>query len=208
VEAFVSLFAAWMASSPVLLAFGGDSMIELLSAVVVLWRFRAPAQERSEKQVARIAGALLFMLAAYVTVVSAMTLLGHLPRDSDLDLRCCNHALACQGKAEAVCHYGQCRTPSGCRGIRAMCLPFRNRSCRPWNQRDLAPLVGRPDRRSCDCSANLMGRTGSHARQSLWLLLILAEKIASRWGLVLSICVQSPQEGNTLFLLPIHSQLL
>jgi divalent metal cation (Fe/Co/Zn/Cd) transporter len=77
VEAFVSLFAAWMASSPVLLAFGGDSMIELLSAVVVLWRFRAPAQERSEKQVARIAGALLFMLAAYVTVVSAMTLLGH-----------------------------------------------------------------------------------------------------------------------------------
>jgi divalent metal cation (Fe/Co/Zn/Cd) transporter len=77
VEAFVSLSAAWMARSPALLAFGGDSTIELLSAVVVLWRFRAPAQERSEKQVARIAGALLFMLAAYVAVVSAMTLLGH-----------------------------------------------------------------------------------------------------------------------------------
>jgi divalent metal cation (Fe/Co/Zn/Cd) transporter len=77
VEAFVSLSAAWMARSPALLAFGGESTIELLSAVVVLWRFRAPAQERSEKQVARIAGALLFMLAAYVAVVSAMTLLGH-----------------------------------------------------------------------------------------------------------------------------------
>src|ERR1700693_6246469 len=77
VEASVSLFAAWMARSPALLAFGGDSAIELLSAVVVLWRFRAPAQERSEKHVARIAAALLFILAAYVAVVSAMTLLGH-----------------------------------------------------------------------------------------------------------------------------------
>src|SRR5580704_3688384 len=77
VEAALSLWTAWMARSPALLAFGGDSTIELLSAVVVLWRFRAPAQERSEKQVARIAGALLFTLAAYVTVVSAMTLLGH-----------------------------------------------------------------------------------------------------------------------------------
>jgi divalent metal cation (Fe/Co/Zn/Cd) transporter len=77
VEASVSLSAAWMARSPALLAFGGDSAIELLSAVSVLWRFRAPAQERSEKHVARIAAVLLFMLAAYVTVVSAMTLVGH-----------------------------------------------------------------------------------------------------------------------------------
>ena len=77
VEVVVSLSAAWTAHSPALLAFGGDSAIELLSAVVVLWRFRAPAQERSEKHVARIAAALLFILAAYVAVVSAMTLLGH-----------------------------------------------------------------------------------------------------------------------------------
>jgi hypothetical protein len=36
VEAAVSLFAAWRARSPALLAFGGDSAIELFSAVVVL----------------------------------------------------------------------------------------------------------------------------------------------------------------------------
>ena len=36
VEAAVSLFGAWRASSPSLLAFGGDSAIELFSAVVVL----------------------------------------------------------------------------------------------------------------------------------------------------------------------------
>lgn len=76
-EASVSLSAAWMARSPALLAFGGDSAIELLSAAAVLWRFRSSAQERSEKQVARMAAALLFILAAYVAVVSAMTLLGH-----------------------------------------------------------------------------------------------------------------------------------
>jgi divalent metal cation (Fe/Co/Zn/Cd) transporter len=77
VEAAISLSAAWKARSPALLAFGGDSAIELLSAAAVLWRFRSSAQERSEKQVARIAAALLFILAAYVAVVSAMTLLGH-----------------------------------------------------------------------------------------------------------------------------------
>ena len=49
VEAAASLSAAWMARSPALLAFGGDSAIELLSAIAVLWRFRAHApQEQSE----------------------------------------------------------------------------------------------------------------------------------------------------------------
>jgi len=78
VEAAVSLSAASMARSPALLAFGGDSAIELLSAIVVLWRFRTHADpEQSEKHAARIAGILLFILAAYVAVVSALTLLGY-----------------------------------------------------------------------------------------------------------------------------------
>ena len=77
VEAAVSLAAAWMARSPALVAFGGDSAIELFSAIVVLWRFRAHAdQEQSEKHAARIAAVLLFILAAYVVVVSTLTLLG------------------------------------------------------------------------------------------------------------------------------------
>jgi len=78
VEAAVSLSAAWMARSPALLAFGGDSAIELLSAIVVLWRFRTHADpEQSERHAARIAGILLLILAAYVAVVSALTLLGY-----------------------------------------------------------------------------------------------------------------------------------
>jgi divalent metal cation (Fe/Co/Zn/Cd) transporter len=77
-EACVSLSAAWMARSPALLAFGGDSAIELLSAGVVLWRFRNQTRpEQVELQAARIAGALLFGVAACVAVVSAVSLLGY-----------------------------------------------------------------------------------------------------------------------------------
>jgi len=78
VEAAVSLFAAWRARSPALLAFGGDSAIELFSAVVVLWRFRASdAHKDAERQTAHVAGALLFALGAYVTATSATSLLGN-----------------------------------------------------------------------------------------------------------------------------------
>jgi divalent metal cation (Fe/Co/Zn/Cd) transporter len=78
IEAAVSLFAAWQARSPALLAFGGDSAIELFSAVVVLWRFRASdAHEDVERRAARVAGALLFALAAYVAITSITSLLGY-----------------------------------------------------------------------------------------------------------------------------------
>src|SRR5690242_9617003 len=49
VEALVSLFAASRARSPALLAFGGDSAIELFSAVLVLWRFRQVLHTRTRK---------------------------------------------------------------------------------------------------------------------------------------------------------------
>jgi len=75
-EAVVSLAAAWTARSPALLGFGGDSFIELLSAAVVYWRFRAEhAEPRLEQQSSRIAGGLLFALAAFVVIASAAALL-------------------------------------------------------------------------------------------------------------------------------------
>src|SRR6266852_6203149 len=45
VEAVVSLGAAWSSHSPALIAVGGDSLIELLSAAVVFWRFRFQLNE-------------------------------------------------------------------------------------------------------------------------------------------------------------------
>jgi divalent metal cation (Fe/Co/Zn/Cd) transporter len=78
VEATVSLGASWVAHSPALLAFGGDSGIELLSAAVVLWRFRSHSDKtRAEKKASRMAGGLLFPLAAYVMVGSLLALRGH-----------------------------------------------------------------------------------------------------------------------------------
>jgi|SRR5579863_1421306 len=78
VEAAVSLFAACRARSPALLAFGGDSAIDLFSSVVVLWRFRSSdAHEDAEKRAARVAGASLFALAAFVAITSVTSLLGY-----------------------------------------------------------------------------------------------------------------------------------
>jgi divalent metal cation (Fe/Co/Zn/Cd) transporter len=79
-EAIVALASAWTARSPALLGFGGDSAIELLSAVVVLWRFRSltePESIRGEKTAARLAGTLLFLVAAFVLATSSLAFLGH-----------------------------------------------------------------------------------------------------------------------------------
>lgn len=77
-EAGGSLFAAWMARSPALLAFGGDSAVELFSAAVVLWRFRSHVVPgHAEKNASRVAGGLLFVVAGYVAAVSIMSFMGH-----------------------------------------------------------------------------------------------------------------------------------
>jgi divalent metal cation (Fe/Co/Zn/Cd) transporter len=88
VEAAVSLGAAWTARSPALLGFGGDSAVELVSAAVVLRRFYVPSHEaRAEERAAKIAGALLFVLAAFVILASALSLLGHVePRPSSVGI--------------------------------------------------------------------------------------------------------------------------
>jgi divalent metal cation (Fe/Co/Zn/Cd) transporter len=84
-EAVIALAAAWAARSPALLGFGGGSAIELFSAIVVLWRIRSKSDSaRAEKIAARIAGALLFLLAAYVVLASGWTLLGTYKAQSSL----------------------------------------------------------------------------------------------------------------------------
>ena len=82
-EAAASLGVAWAARSPALLGFGGDSAVELLSAAVVLRHFYVVRSARVEDRTAKIAGGLLFVLAAFVLLASALALLGHVePRPS------------------------------------------------------------------------------------------------------------------------------
>jgi divalent metal cation (Fe/Co/Zn/Cd) transporter len=80
VEAAVAIGAGIMAGSLTLLAFGLDSVIELASAAVLIWRLSVELRhgqkfsEGTERTASRIGGALLFLLAAYITVAAAWRL--------------------------------------------------------------------------------------------------------------------------------------
>jgi divalent metal cation (Fe/Co/Zn/Cd) transporter len=80
IEAAVAIGAGIAAGSLSLVAFGLDSAIELISAVVLIWRLSVELRqgrefsERAEHLAARIGGALLFALAAYVVASAAWSL--------------------------------------------------------------------------------------------------------------------------------------
>jgi divalent metal cation (Fe/Co/Zn/Cd) transporter len=84
VEVVVGLSLAFYARSLALLAFSGDSVVEMMSACLVLWRFQHPgADVEVERRSARLAGTLLYALAAAVALASALALLGRVePRPS------------------------------------------------------------------------------------------------------------------------------
>ena len=84
-ECALALFSAWRARSPVLLAFGADSLVELLSALVVLLQF-VPRFALSPARATRLAGILLFLLAAVITLSSALALWQQVRPDIPLSL--------------------------------------------------------------------------------------------------------------------------
>ena len=71
-ECIGSLVAAFNAHSVALLAFGADSLIELLSATVVLLAF-LPWLARRNEVAERASAVLLFLLAAAVVVIAALS---------------------------------------------------------------------------------------------------------------------------------------
>jgi divalent metal cation (Fe/Co/Zn/Cd) transporter len=73
VECGIALYAAASARSPAMLAFGSDSLVEMLSAGVVLLQFTR-GLSLSESAAARAAAALLFLLAALVTATAILAL--------------------------------------------------------------------------------------------------------------------------------------
>jgi divalent metal cation (Fe/Co/Zn/Cd) transporter len=86
VECGVALFAAASAHSPAMLAFGSDSLVELLSATVVLLQF-LPHVSISEERASRAAGVLLFVLAIVVTAIAILALALHVrPETSALGI--------------------------------------------------------------------------------------------------------------------------
>ena len=72
-ECTVALIAAARAHSSVLLAFGSDSVIELLSATVVLLQFSKGVRLNANRA-SKISGVLLFVLAGFVVLTSLASL--------------------------------------------------------------------------------------------------------------------------------------
>src|SRR5213595_2449013 len=79
IEGAASLLLGWASKSLLLEAFGIDSVIELFSAGVLLWRFRIAASgfadearlEKVENRASRLVGYTLYFLVAYVVFNSA-----------------------------------------------------------------------------------------------------------------------------------------
>jgi divalent metal cation (Fe/Co/Zn/Cd) transporter len=80
VEAVVALASGVSARSISLIAFGLDSLIELTSAGVLIWRLNMELQrgrsvaEVAERTASRIGGVLLLVLAAYIVVAAGWRL--------------------------------------------------------------------------------------------------------------------------------------
>ena len=74
IETAVSLYSAQQAHSAVLLAFGSDSLVELLSGTVVLLSF-LPSASFSKERADRWAGGLLFVLAGVVAITAIASLI-------------------------------------------------------------------------------------------------------------------------------------
>ena len=73
VESAVSAYAAITVHSPVMLAFVSDSLVELMSAAVVLMQW-IPGVSISERKATRTASVLLFVLALVVAVTALTSL--------------------------------------------------------------------------------------------------------------------------------------
>jgi divalent metal cation (Fe/Co/Zn/Cd) transporter len=83
VECGVALYAASVARSPAMLAFGSDSLIELASASVVLLQF-VPAIRISEQKAGRAAAVLLYLLALAVAGIATVSLIRRLRPDTSV----------------------------------------------------------------------------------------------------------------------------
>jgi divalent metal cation (Fe/Co/Zn/Cd) transporter len=78
IEVLVSVIAAVRAHSVVLLAFGGDSLIELASALVVFFRFTDTIV--SERTAAKSTAVLLFLLVVFIAVAAGLSVFGRGPQ--------------------------------------------------------------------------------------------------------------------------------
>lgn len=76
IEAIIAITAGTVASSTALIAFGLDSVVEVLSAAAVAWQFSAKDPESRERIALRLIAFSFFALAAYVVIDTALGFFG------------------------------------------------------------------------------------------------------------------------------------
>jgi divalent metal cation (Fe/Co/Zn/Cd) transporter len=74
-EAVVAISAGSISGSPALISFGGDSVVESLSALVIIWQFHSDVPEERERLALRFIAVAFFVLTAYVAVDALRALL-------------------------------------------------------------------------------------------------------------------------------------
>ena len=83
-EAGIALWAGVQSGSVAILAFGLDSIVELLAGGVLVWRLRRERDEidaeDAERKAQRLLGTSFFLLALYVALHSVANLAGWLPQ--------------------------------------------------------------------------------------------------------------------------------
>ena len=153
VELAVSARAAFTAHSPALLAFASDSLVELLSATVVLLQF-LPGRRVPERVATRAAAILLYALAAIVAVIALTALVParsappQPPWHRDHPGRTDRHAHPRRAQAPPRAPDGQRRPRRRRSPVRHLRLPRPHHACGPRDQRHLPRPVVRRDCRA------------------------------------------------------------
>ncbi|MGJ9413753.1 cation diffusion facilitator family transporter [Aeromicrobium sp. CF4.19] len=76
IEAVIAITAGHMVSSSALIAFGLDSIVEVMSAAAVAWQFAGPDPEARERIALRLIALSFFGLAVFVGIDAMRALLG------------------------------------------------------------------------------------------------------------------------------------
>jgi divalent metal cation (Fe/Co/Zn/Cd) transporter len=87
-EAVVALWSGIGAGSVALIGFGLDSILELAAGAILIWRLQTEWQDHEEENTAerkahKLIGVTFFILAGYIFLQSAATLLGYLPEPDE-----------------------------------------------------------------------------------------------------------------------------
>ena len=188
IEMAVSIGAGIAAGSILLTAFGIDSLIELISGGILLWRLRVESLsgnveqvEQTEHRAEWIVAITLALLCVYVAISAVYGLIAHSkPEITILGIGISRgsrvyHALSCDHQAPHFGSYSQ-RSP-GRRRRRIDHLRIYGRDSFSWAgaQRAVRMVVGRIYRRSIPTLAGA-GNMGSIRRRTLRI----TENIASR----------------------------